>query len=238
MYYNSITITFTIITFMSFALFSFAPHIKKDTYLKDPFSSELGQTIIRESITLINELGFEEFTFKKLALKIASTEATIYRYFDNKHKLLLYLTSWYWCWIEYQLALKNTNIASSKDRLKNAIKIIANSDSLDTEILNIKNLFNIICLESSKSYMIKNVDDLNKSGLFFNYKKIVAHISEIVMEINPNYKYPHMLVSTVIEGIHHQKYFADHLPALTDRNDSEDFIYEFYSQMTISSITK
>jgi len=222
---------------MSFALFSFAPYINKDIFVKDPFSSDLGHAIIRESITLINELGFEDFTFKKLALKIASTEATIYRYFENKYKLLLYLTSWYWCWIEYQLALKNTNIASPIERLQNAIRIVAHSDAINNDILDIQQLFNIICLESSKSYMIKNVDDLNKSGLYYNYKKIVSHISEIVSEINPDYKYPHMLISTVIEGIHHQKYFAHHLPSLTDRYDSEDYIYDFYSQMTMSSIT-
>lgn len=233
MYIDSITI----IAIMDFVLFSFAPHIKKDTYLKDPLSSELGQNIIIESVDLIDELGFEEFTFKKLASRLSSTEATIYRYFENKHKLLIYLTSWYWCWIEYQLALKNSNIFSPVERLMNAIKILCQSDSPINNMINMKKLFNIICQESSKSYMIKNVDDLNKSGLFYNYKKIVSHLSEIVSEINPDYKYPHMLVSTVIEGIHHQKYFAHHLPSLTDKSDSEDYICDFYSQMTMSSIT-
>ena len=238
MYYNSNTSILLIITIMNYALFSFAPNIIKDIYLKDPFSSELGRSIIKESIEMIDDLGFEEFTFKKLAIKIKTTEATVYRYFENKHKLLLYLTSWYWCWIEYQLAMRNTNINSANERLRNAIRVITHSDNYENEQLNIQLLFNIICLESSKSYMTKNVDDLNKSGLYYNYKKIVAHISDIILEIDPTYKYPHMLVSTMIEGIHHQKYFSIHLPSLTDNHENEDFIYDFYNQMTFSTISK
>jgi AcrR family transcriptional regulator len=222
---------------MNYTLFRFSPNINKDIFLKDPFTSEIGQSIIRECVEMIDEIGFEEFTFKKLAFRIDSSEATVYRYFENKQKLLLFLTSWYWCWIEYQLALKNINILSPHERLQNAIRVIAHSDNYENEQLNIKRLFNIICLESSKSYMIKNVDDLNKSGLYFNYKKIVAHISDILLEINPEYRYPHMLVSTMIEGVHHQKYFAHHLPSLTDKYDSEDFIYDFYTQMTFSTIS-
>ena len=60
-------------------------------YIKDPESSELGKRIIEHSIELIDEIGFDSFTFKKLGLKIGSNESSIYRYFESKHKLLLYL---------------------------------------------------------------------------------------------------------------------------------------------------
>ena len=52
---------------------------------------------------MIDQLGFEQFTFKKLARAIGSTEASVYRYFDNKHRLLTYLIAWYWKWMEYQI---------------------------------------------------------------------------------------------------------------------------------------
>jgi AcrR family transcriptional regulator len=64
--------------------------------LRDPKETTLGQSILKYSIILIDELGFEHFTFKKLATKINSTEASIYRYFENKHLLLVYLSNWYW----------------------------------------------------------------------------------------------------------------------------------------------
>ncbi|GAK93236.1 hypothetical protein JCM19298_1955 [Nonlabens ulvanivorans] len=70
--------------------------INDKIFVKDPESSELGQRIISNSITMIHEMGFEQFTFKKLGKLIGSNESSIYRYFENKHKLLLYLTSWYW----------------------------------------------------------------------------------------------------------------------------------------------
>ena len=74
--------------------------VNEHVYLKDPESSKLGKKIIQGSITLIEEFGFEAFTFKKLANHINSTEASIYRYFENKTKILLYITVWYWSWIE------------------------------------------------------------------------------------------------------------------------------------------
>ena len=39
--------------------------INSTIYLRDPESSELGKKIIKHSIDLIYELGFESFTFKK-----------------------------------------------------------------------------------------------------------------------------------------------------------------------------
>lgn len=70
--------------------------INPEVYKKDPLSSELGEKILRQGTELLEELGFEEFTFRKLASRIESTEASIYRYFDNKHNFLAYLTMWYW----------------------------------------------------------------------------------------------------------------------------------------------
>ena len=63
--------------------------VNDKTYLKDPETSDLGKRIVEHSIILINEIGFEAFTFRKLGLKINSNESSIYRYFENKHKLLL-----------------------------------------------------------------------------------------------------------------------------------------------------
>lgn len=39
-------------------------------YLRDPQDTKLGRKIIQHSILLIDEIGFEAFTFKKLADQI------------------------------------------------------------------------------------------------------------------------------------------------------------------------
>ena len=65
--------------------------INPDLYTKNPDSSELGKKIVSKSIEMINELGYEAFTYKKLGVAIGSNESSIYRYFDSKHALLIYL---------------------------------------------------------------------------------------------------------------------------------------------------
>ena len=58
--------------------------VHEKLYVKDPESSDLGKRIVENSIILIEQLGFEEFTFKKLGVHIGSNESSIYRYFENK----------------------------------------------------------------------------------------------------------------------------------------------------------
>ena len=101
-------------------------HIEIDSelYTKNPDSSALGKKIISNSIELIYEIGFEQFTFKKLGLKISSPESSIYRYFENKHRLLIYLTSWYWTWMEYKLLFATTNIESPAERLGKSLDLL------------------------------------------------------------------------------------------------------------------
>ena len=212
--------------------------INEKTFLKDPESSQLGSLIISGSIDLINDFGFEEFTFKKLAKHIKSTEASVYRYFESKHNLLVYLVLWYWVWQEYRLVLSMINIPDPCERLMRAVKVLVEKieeDSTFSQINEVK-LNAIVISESSKAYLNKKVDSDNKLGFFTQYKDVVSRVSDIILEINPNYKYPHMLVSTVVEGAHHQRYFADHLPKLTDVFEDEDAITNFYQKMILNEI--
>nr|MBP6414578.1 TetR/AcrR family transcriptional regulator [Bacteroidia bacterium] len=48
-------------------------------FLRNPEDSLLGKRIVSKGLVLINKLGFEDFTFKKLAAEIETTEASIYR---------------------------------------------------------------------------------------------------------------------------------------------------------------
>ena len=210
--------------------------VNKDLYFKKPDSSELGKKILSRSIELIDEIGFEAFTFKKLGEDIQSPESSIYRYFKNKHMLLVYLTSWYWGWIEYQIVLATTNIESPKERLLKSVSILTKPvmESTLTPYINETLLSRIIISESIKSYHTKDVDIENKKGFFKNYKMVVHRVSDILLEINPNFQYPNMLISTIIEGAHHQKYFAKHLPSLTDINEESNIIENFYTEMAIN----
>lgn len=213
--------------------------VNENIYLKDPETSTLGRKVIAGSICMINEIGFEDYTFRKLAKEIDSTEASVYRYFENKHKLLLYLTSWYWTWMEYRMVFSLANINSPHERLEQAILLFTQKEMAAKQYdhINTDQLYNIVIAESSKVYLTKYVDQENESGLFGGYKKLVDRVSQIILEINPSYKYPHMLVSTVIEGAHHQRYFADHLPRLTDAVKGEDAVINFFKNLVFKTIS-
>jgi AcrR family transcriptional regulator len=60
-------------------------------FRKNPASSRLGQKMVTEAQAFIVQYGLESLTFKKLAEQMGSTEASIYRYFTNKHQLFCYL---------------------------------------------------------------------------------------------------------------------------------------------------
>ncbi len=193
-------------------------HVDEKLFLKDPNSSDMGRRILEHSILLIDEIGFEAFTFRKLALRIGSTEATIYRYFRSKQRLLLYLTSWYWNWMEYRLLLATSNVVSAEQRLRLALRELTQPIVADDATPHIDEaaLYRVVVSESSKSYLNRSVDEENREGLFRSYKRLCRSVADIISEINPDYRYPAALVSTVMESSHMQQYFAEHLPSLTD----------------------
>lgn len=213
--------------------------IAEQVCLKDPESSKLGKKIITHSILLIDELGLEDFTFKKLAEAIGSTEASVYRYFENKHKLLIYLTAWYWSWIEYQILFSTNNIPDTMEKIEIAIKVLSKPVRFDPTFLHIDEeaLYRVVISESAKAYLTKAVDSDNKEGFFVSYKRLCNLIANLITTINPHYKYPHSLISTVIEATHNQRFFSEHLPRLTDiEQGKEEEIVEFLMDLIHKAI--
>ncbi len=198
--------------------------INEKIYVKDPESSNLGKRIVEQSILMINEMGFESFTFKKLGTKIGSNESSIYRYFENKHKLLLYLTSWYWGWLEYQLVFATNGIADAKMKLEKAIEIVTKTTVEDSAYSHINEVLlnKIVINEYSKSYLTKEVDEENKEGYFGIYKRLVTRISLMIQAVNTDYKYSNSLASTTLEGSLHQHFLKDHFISLTDCHEDDD----------------
>ena len=193
-------------------------------FIKDPEGSEIGKQITASAIDLIQEIGYEQFTFKKLASKIPTTEATIYRYFENKHKLLIYLIDIYWSYIHFQIVFNLNNVSNPKEKIKKLIDLLVwedNSESFLSE-LDQKALFYIAIAEGSKTYLSKEVDNLNKDAFFKPYKDICEMIETVFKEYNPKYKYCKSLASTLVETSHSQYFFMHHLPRLSDLSNNKD----------------
>jgi len=211
-------------------------------FLKNPESTELGKKIILHSIQLIYDNGFEAFTFKKLAEAIGTTEAGIYRYFENKHRLLIYIVTWYWSWLEYRVSVHTHNIDDPVIKLKKVIQLLATTieDDIQTSYVDKTILHQIIITEGSKTYLTKKVSVDNKDHLFKPYKDLCAVVGNIILACNPDYPYPKSLASTIIEMAHLQNFFMKNLPSLTDfgnKKDEADIVL-FLEDLVLCSIKK
>ena len=195
--------------------------VNEKLFVKNPETSKLGKKIIENSILLIAEIGFENFTFKKLGEKIRSNESSIYRYFESKHKLMLYLSSWYWTWIEYKLVFATNNVSNPLEKLKKAIKIVTEKIEDDNSTLHINEaeLNKIIIIEFTKNLVTIEVDDENKEGFFLVYKRVITRIVDMIEVVNPEYKFAKSLASSVVDGAMHQHFLKDHLKTITNCNE-------------------
>ena len=218
--------------------------LNENLYLRDPQGTELGQNIIRESIKLVDTMGFEQFTFKKLADAIASTEASVYRYFENKHRLLIYLIDWYWTWLDHRLEFAVQNMRDPREKLRACLHVLIEEKKYDPGFAFVDEpaLQRIVTAEFDKTYLTKQVDEDNRDGLFLPYKSVCKRIAEVAKEINPTYPYHHTLVSTVILSANHQLYYARHLPSLTDihSDPQEDYgrLYDFCESLMMKALSQ
>lgn len=203
--------------------------VNEKLYVKNPETSDLGKKIIENSIVLIDEIGFETFTFKKLGERIGSNESSIYRYFESKHKLLLYLSSWYWGWIEYKMVFATNNVENPLEKLKKGITVVTEKieDDFSTTHINEAILNKIIIAEFTKTLLTKEVDSENKEGFFLLYKRVVNRLVVLIETVEPNYTFAKSLASSIIEGALHQHFLKDHLKTITNC-DTEISPTDFY----------
>ncbi len=210
-------------------------------FLRNPEESVLGKKIVQQGLLLINKIGFEEFTFKKLAIEVLSTEASIYRYFENKHRFLIYLITWYWSYLEYKVYFSTNNISNPEIKLKSIVKILVEepkNNDIHSEFISENEAYKLAMWEGSKAYLTRNVSKDNKDSLFKPYKDLCGRIANVIQEYNPKYPFPHSLASTMLEMAHAQRFFMQNLPSLTDFNESknEDVIIIFLESLLFSAI--
>jgi AcrR family transcriptional regulator len=207
--------------------------VLEEIAVRNPQSTRLGQRIIEGSIFLIDELGFEQFTFKKLALSVGTTEASVYRYFSSKQKLLLYLINWYWGRLECRLLLQ-TQGGTTRERLEKALELVLVLQASTLSFSSEKRLQRIVIHEAPKVFLTKAVDSDHQTGYHSIYTEIVRYISDLIRVYQPACKYPEMLVTTLLEGSHQQRFFSQHLPEVTNASEQEDAVAVFYKQLFFS----
>lgn len=212
--------------------------VHSSVFLRDPDTTDLGRTIVQKGIDLIDEIGFEAFTFKKLGALIGSPESSIYRYFENKHKFLLYLASWYWGWLDYRLMLATAMLSDNTEKLSAAIDLFTEQLEEDSDFSHINEikLKRIVISESAKAYHHRKVDEQESEGCYESYTRLVNRAADLMVAVNTGYEFPHMLVSTLIESAHQQAYFSEHLPSLTDLKKDKSGMQEFFHHMIFATL--
>jgi len=216
------------------------PRINSDVYLKNPLEFDLGKKIIGQSVHMIDSIGFEKFNFKKLGAEINSTEASIYRYFPNKHRLLIYLSAWYWELLNYHISIKTAEIDDPQKKLEIAIRTMINipEESQSNCFLKMCKLQQIVIEQFYKIVRSKKILDQNESGYFESYKKLVGVYASIFLEIDQDFKFPRTMANTVIEMALSNHFCCNNLPSLTEikcgvsqKDQTEEMINYFCSRL-------
>ena len=221
--------------------------MNKKLFLRDPEGSDLGRRIVRQGVLLMADIGFEEMTFRKLAERIGTKEASIYRYFESKHRLLVYLMVWYWQWLEYQVVFQTNNLTDPGEKLERILKLVLLREFTQpgsaADALDVTALHRIVVREASKAYLTHHITEDNGQQLFKPYKDLCGRIAGTILEHRPDYPYGRSLASSVIETAHYQAFFMQHLPSLTDfgsRPDgplkNEDQLLNFLRHLLFSSL--
>ncbi len=215
--------------------------VNPQCYLRDPLQTSLGKRIIQHSIDVLAESGFEAFNFKQLAKAMGSTEASIYRYFKNKHYLLIYLTSWYWDYMKYLIEIDIRNTVLPAERLQRALStvIAAAAEPDSVEFVHQRRLHTIVLENYGKAYHTKDVDQENRAGLFRNYKEVSNLVADLISAVRADFAYPHALATNLLTMAHEHYYYAEHLPSLTEiQRDNipaeiEQMLHYYVEQMLV-----
>lgn len=187
-------------------------------------TSPMGMRILTEGLVLMNEIGLEAFTFKKLAERMGSTEATMYHYFANKQRLLQYYFQVYWLWLATYCQQEGRGLKDPVDRLHGDIRAICGLWPADARAAQFDpaELRELVINEGSKSFLHKNVDSDNERKVFKPYKDLCAHIAAEVKACSPRTKHARSFATTLVEMAHSLEFAMEHLPALTELSERRD----------------
>ena len=152
-------------------------------------------------LELINELGLEAFTFRKLAARIGSTEVSLYKYFPNKHRLLQYYFQLYWLWLRRLCGREVERSDDAQDALRRSVEAICGVWPRQTPPLQLDPhaLRRLVIEEGMKSYLHKQVDADNARRLFAPYKDLSAFLAERLTACRRDVPMPRSFATTVIE---------------------------------------
>ncbi|MGY6558236.1 MAG: TetR family transcriptional regulator [Nitritalea sp.] len=200
--------------------------VPEQLYGKDPMSSGLGRTLVREGIELLNACGLEQFTFKKLAARCQCTEAAVYRYFENKFYFLHYLHSWYWGFQEHCLVLHLTNMDDFTQKIELIVAHLAEGPNFtDNDFVDIGALHALVHKEFMRSLLLQQAGEYAERGAFDAYFRLVQRI-QLILEAQspPVFKlHTQRLAITLVDGVLLQSNLNSKFPLEATASDIKEY---------------
>lgn len=204
--------------------------------LRDPEGSELGRRIVAASIQLLDSIGFEEFTFRKLGGEIGSPEASVYRYFSDKAMLVRYLEAWYWTWLDFRFRQRSRTLIDSRQRLDAALLVLAESGSYDPTFFHIDEaaLHRVVVREARKAYGLEKARGAKKTKKLPPMSIFHESLAQVIAEYSPGYKYPRALALGIITSLHAYMFFGANSPLALEIDPQEEVtsVLEFLRGLT------
>jgi AcrR family transcriptional regulator len=188
-------------------------------YNKDPQSSTLGQNLLKESAKILAEEGFDTFTLKKLAQNLQTTESSVYRYFDNKHRLLVYHVNFYWNWLTEQVDIQCCQrTLHGKDAVCKVFEIMCFPERFawPSAQIDFECMHKILTHQSVKAYFSQHVDLENREGAHIALKILVSQMGLWLSQDLREFEFPKTLITTLLNAVMMQPFYAEHLPSLTE----------------------
>ncbi|MEN9511517.1 MAG: hypothetical protein RLZZ370_1336 [Bacteroidota bacterium] len=207
-------------------------------FLKDPDSSETGRDIIRHGAAMMAAHGVEAFTFRKLAVQAGITEATVYRYFSNKHQMLLYLLNRYWNALEYRAMQETVHINDPMERLSRLTELLTVPVASTADNAMAAHLYAIAMSESIKVHLGTETGSDWQKGMLNGYARITSLVAETLKVARPHYPYPRAWAATFVDSAMQQQFLLRHLPELTEIEPSKASLTEFLRSLIPHSDAK
>ena len=204
--------------------------VPENLYIKNPRESRVGKDILAHGAAMIAKCGIEAFNFLKLASECQCTEATIYRYFENKHKLLLYYLNLFWGWQEYFMVMRTHSVEEPGKRLKEVVSVLSHPEiPSNTDPAYGANIVEIATSEGVKIHLSREVGAEITDGSMFVYYRLLKRISKFISDKKPKHKYPDTLAITIIDAALQTKFYQDRYPGLAvnihNAKSSGDFLF-------------
>jgi AcrR family transcriptional regulator len=181
----------------------------------------------------------EYLLHKVLSFRVGCTEAAIYRYFENKNKLLLYFINWYWGWLEHNLVYGTANLKNPEGKLKMAITLLVEGPMYKENFyLNINALRKVVFEESTKSFMNQELKKQRNGRMMHQYYDFSYRLKDLIILYKPDYPFPKALISTFIWSSILNNFNQEYMIDLIEENFNGQNKVDFYYNLVFNSLKR